>query len=482
MEIPLLPAMPPEVARAKFAVMQLKHPFMRMDNHISLVLQWRLFFPLLGYALSLPPLVYLALPPLGCWLVLVYIMAVLRRHEIGWPDCLAVAILTATCSWFFVSTGWLAYFDSWWVLGLLVFVFSRPRLAAIAVLITPWIDERFVITLPLAAMLRREYSATVSNEYRVGGRELGWLGILLAPWLLVRVGCFLFARDQATSDYIRDTVGQGGFAIKYYFLGLWQGIRCAWVFVGIWLGLCSQRSRWEKTGLVVIFLFTLIFNLIVAEDISRSVSILVPMILMGIILYKIHSPGRLRPVLFAACALNLLLPAAHVAGNGVTAIRHFYAVLQEGHPDEDLMAYYYNEMAVMYFQRNRPQDALQMVDLAIRRDPGRIEAHANRAAIYVALGQVREALSDADYIVARRPGSPDAWFDRGILRIKNDDLGGAAADFERAMRCAPPGWARQSVTQSILKQLHAKTSSEEQAPRPAGKNSGQEGNLSGSRP
>src|SRR5579884_1874127 len=133
MEIPLLPAMPPEVARAKFAVMQLKHPFMRMDNHISLVLQWRLFFPLLGYALSLPPLVYLALPPLGCWLVLVYIMAVLRRHEIGWPDCLAVAILTATCSWFFVSTGWLAYFDSWWVLGLLVFVFSRPRLAAIAV-------------------------------------------------------------------------------------------------------------------------------------------------------------------------------------------------------------------------------------------------------------------------------------------------------------------------------------------------------------
>ena len=68
----------------------------------------------------------------------------------------------------FVSTGWLAYFDSWYVLGLLVATFSgsrsspRPQPACCA----PWIDERFVLALPLVVLIRGVSAGTLD-----GGRQ-----------------------------------------------------------------------------------------------------------------------------------------------------------------------------------------------------------------------------------------------------------------------------------------------------------------------
>ena len=57
-----------------------------------------------------------------------------------------VTLLFATLPWFFVSSGWLGYFDSWYVLGLVAaaFVPSRWVLGAAAAL-TPWVDERFLL-------------------------------------------------------------------------------------------------------------------------------------------------------------------------------------------------------------------------------------------------------------------------------------------------------------------------------------------------
>ena len=73
-----------------------------------------------------------------------------RRESGAWWVALAAAALSGTTSWFFVSTGWLAYFDSWYVLGLLVAAFGRSKIATgLACLLTPWVDERFVLTLPL---------------------------------------------------------------------------------------------------------------------------------------------------------------------------------------------------------------------------------------------------------------------------------------------------------------------------------------------
>ena len=129
----------PEFNRAIDTLRQLEHPFMPITNPTNRVINWRLLFPLLGHLLHLPRWAFLALPSLGCLLVLGYV-ALLVRREGGtrWTAITATA-LTGTTSWFFVSTGWLAYFDSWYVLGLLVATFSRShdrrgrRLPALAV-------------------------------------------------------------------------------------------------------------------------------------------------------------------------------------------------------------------------------------------------------------------------------------------------------------------------------------------------------------
>ena len=70
------------------------------------------------------------------------------------PTILAT-LLFATLPWFFVSSGWLGYFDSWYVLGLVAaaFVPSRWVLGAVAVL-TPWVDERFLLALPVILLIR----------------------------------------------------------------------------------------------------------------------------------------------------------------------------------------------------------------------------------------------------------------------------------------------------------------------------------------
>ena len=54
-----------------------------------------------------------------------------------------------------ISTAWLAYFDSWYILGLLLTVFASPAEMLAAVVVTPWIDERFVLTLPLCLILHQ---------------------------------------------------------------------------------------------------------------------------------------------------------------------------------------------------------------------------------------------------------------------------------------------------------------------------------------
>src|SRR5262249_13710695 len=104
---------PPEFNRAIDTLRQLEHPFTPITNPTNAVINWRLLFPMLGHILRLPPRWFLALPALGCLLVLWYV-AILVRHEGGTRlSALAATALSATTSWFFVSTGWLAYFDSW---------------------------------------------------------------------------------------------------------------------------------------------------------------------------------------------------------------------------------------------------------------------------------------------------------------------------------------------------------------------------------
>ena len=146
---------PPDFNRAIDTLRQLDNPFVTITNPTNRHINWRLLFPFVGHYLHLSRPVFLALPALGCLFVLGYVAHLVRRESGGWWVAFAAAALSGTTSWFFVSTGWLAYFDSWYVLGLLIAAFGRSKIATgLACLLTPWVDERFVLTLPLLLVIR----------------------------------------------------------------------------------------------------------------------------------------------------------------------------------------------------------------------------------------------------------------------------------------------------------------------------------------
>jgi hypothetical protein len=103
----------PEFNRAIDTLRQLNEPFRPITNPSNRVIKWRLLFPIVGHYLHLPPRAFLALPAVGCLIVLGYMAHLIRRESGGWWAPFAASALVGTMSWFFVSTGWLAYFDSW---------------------------------------------------------------------------------------------------------------------------------------------------------------------------------------------------------------------------------------------------------------------------------------------------------------------------------------------------------------------------------
>ncbi len=450
----------PEVARADDALRQLQHPFVSIDNYTNRVLQWRLFFPLLGRALSLPSKVYLALPHLGCLLVLIFIVRLALRRGLDWGEAFAMAALLATCSWFFVSTGLLGFFDSWYLLGLLVLVFTEDlRLAAAAVIVTPWIDERFVIMLPLSLLLRWQYRAAfcAPSEGTADWRETVRLGAALLPWLLIRVGALLAGHDPVTERLLQErNTHLNSVGAEYYLLGLWQGMRWAWIFVMSWLIFTWRQNLW-RIWIPPTFLATLALSVFVAEDMSRSVSTLLPVIVLGVLLCARHGSRRFRTVLFGACALNFIFPAAHVVGDSVVPIRNFYQALQRTLPTGREAALYYDRYAVNLAPQGRLKEALLALGIAIECDPAYAEPYLHRAEIYVHFGRIKEALADANQAVMLDPKLPAAWLSRGKLRANSGDVSGAAADLDRALRCAPLDWPERPQTLSILKNLQAKT-------------------------
>src|SRR6476620_11351827 len=122
-----LVAIQPELHRAFHALHQLQDPWQRIDDPVNRVIEWRLLWPVIAHSLGFSHSVYFAVPYLGCIAALAAVSTITWRATKDALPTFAASILAATSSWFFVSTGWLAYFDSWLILGLLLASFASGR-------------------------------------------------------------------------------------------------------------------------------------------------------------------------------------------------------------------------------------------------------------------------------------------------------------------------------------------------------------------
>jgi Tetratricopeptide repeat len=447
----------PEFNRAIDTLRQLEHPFVPITNPTNRVINWRLLFPLLGHLLRLPQRAFLALPPLGCLLVLGYVASLVRREGGTRPAALAATALMGTTSWFFVSTGWLAYFDSWYVLGLLVAAFSRSRIApATACLLSPWVDERFVLTLPLIVLVRGICAGTIDGGVSKRFRSEGLLFCaLMAPYCILRLIALVTAQDQGSAAHLRGhfaTVHIAGVVID----GLWSGLRALWVFVIVAPVLLASRGRLVQAGLLVLLVAaTAAANVSIATDLSRGTSTVIPAALLGIILLVRAGPRVARLPLAAALAFNLLAPAWHVIegwGEGIPIFPLHVELYRLKHPPLHVALLHVTRAIKLGTQR-QPTRALAEIETAIRIDPRSAAAQMSKGMVLDDMGKTAEAAKCYDRAVRLIPSVPDAYSQRALFHAAHGEIAAAIEDLRVAINLAPAASPTRDALRRALAQL-----------------------------
>jgi hypothetical protein len=289
--------------RAHTFLLQCEQP-MRRD--IEPAMFWRLLPPLVAHALRLPGKTPFALPWLGVLVATGYVAVLFRRRLEDWRWIAGGTILYATTSAVIVPVGWLGINDAWVWLGLLAVAFGKaPWATPLACLLCPWVDERFVIGFPLAWLVRR-CDAPEGWSWRAVLSGL-WLApyAALRIWLMRNDGTVGMATQNFLSGQIRSTAG-----LAYMIpLGWWMGLWAAWAGVA-YAGLAVRRDL--RLTWVVALAGTAVVSVILASDLSRSIAIIMPVVLQGCFSYARIQPGRAPKLLLALGIINLLIPAVHV--------------------------------------------------------------------------------------------------------------------------------------------------------------------------
>jgi hypothetical protein len=449
-----------DVVRAVDALEQIGRPFepVRDPTH-NRVITWRLLFPLIWHYLHLPNWLYLASPHLGCLLTLgLTVHLVFQRTANRWWAFLA-AVLMATCNWFFVSMGWLAYFDSWAIGGLLLLAFGKSRVALVlACLLTPWIDERFLLAVPLCLVMR---SVDGWLGQRRESRELLWDSLaVLVSCLVYPVLRMLLARagvgGNETADYVHLYFTWSRIASISpfrYLEGIWHALRAGWFFVVLpfWL-LWRGNRRMLGGALAVVLAGTLAVCLVVADDLSRSICLVSPLLLLGVLEFARHRPDLARIALPAVVAANLVLPACHVVSCFPPAqLFYLYTEMDRWrHPPSYLVPDTYVQQGVQFAaQGNFPQAEHCFAD-ALTLDEDFNPALLARAVMRFNQGNLDAARQDAEHAVRSHGNDPEAYFVRGAVRLRQADSSGAVADLETALRIAPANWPRRREVEVVL--------------------------------
>jgi hypothetical protein len=453
----------PEIHRAFFALEQLRSPWAHIENNTNQVMEWRLFWPVVAHYFQLPTNAYLALPAIGCLFALAATASVAWRATRHIIPSAGATLMAATSSWFFVSNGWLAYFDSWLVLALLLasFAISRRTLVGVA-LIAPWIDERFIVALPLCLAVRILGVNQSDRAARALASDAVALLAGIAPYLMIR-GLAEFFHVRATTANYWSQHSLLPASLTVLLIGAWEGLRLGWIALAAFLVVSFRTGR--AWGPLLAIFASLALNLCIADDLSRSVSIAMPVVLMGTILAWRSWPslaGRALPLL---CVGNLLLPAAHIvakpfhAGENYHRIRigNIVAELDHArHPPDFADPAAYSKRGLEAYQAGNLPLALRSFDAALRFDPRAARARANRGLIRFLGGRQSEGMADLDQALLEQPDLFVARMQRAKIREQIGDAAGAIADIQEALKQAPSHWTDRAEAAQLERALAAR--------------------------
>lgn len=426
----------PEVSRAQVVLAQLRNPYVIVLGETHQVVQWRLLFPALGHLLRLPPKAFLALPGIGAWLCLAWAFAHARSRMGSVPAAAWATLLVATLSWFFVSTGWLSYNDSWLVLALCLYAFSASQAVRIVVcLAILWVDERFIFQVPLLIALRHAHLGRALSQWRVTAREAAFELLALAPYVLTRLYLLASGIDASGREHFaRHLSGRDPAQILR---GLWEGLRMGWV--ALLLGAVAIRRRVGLlAALVGLAAVALAANNLVAHDVSRTASVLAPLVLAAC-LALVEAYGARGVRMVAGLALcNLLLPASDVienAGGGPVS-----PVWREW-PESRRMAQALSDASEGH-KAYEAHDYARASDLLARAVAAEASFNDARRGLGWSLffqGQFASALAHAAILTAGSTAAADDWLLRGLCEAKLGRVDEARRSLTMALKTGKSG-------------------------------------------
>lgn len=277
-----------------------------LRRDIEPAMYWRLLPPLVAHTLRLPGNAPFALSWLGALAAATYVAVLLRRRRDDWRYVMGGTLLFATTSAVLVPVGWLGLNDGWVWLGLLSVAFAPgPWALPLACLLAPWVDERFIIGFPLAWLV----------QHADRNRPISWRSFTVWAWLLpyVALRLWLSSRDAVAAQAGRAIMaGAPAVALAvlpFAPLGWWMGLRAGWVAVGYGSATLPGSWRWILPTAAIA---TAGVMLALAGDVSRSIAILTPFMLLGCFLYAQRHPASAPRALLTLGVVNLLIPAMHV--------------------------------------------------------------------------------------------------------------------------------------------------------------------------
>jgi hypothetical protein len=253
---------------------------------------------------------------LGVICLLAYTYTLLAGLGLPRSVTISTVFLLASTSVVITSLGWLGIFDSWWVLALIVVAFSpKLWLVTAAGLAAPWIDERFLIGLPAAFVIRwLVYPLTVLSAAKL----VLFIAITLTPYLGWRVYSLLYSYGDASGQFLTME-----FLVWFRMVphGWWMAYRLAWIFILLpfLLPNASGLRPWQLAG---VCLLTAIAAVITAADISRSAMAIAPLLVAGVVLAWRTAPFQTERWIPWVAAANFLVPYIHVV----------YDKLEPAHP------------------------------------------------------------------------------------------------------------------------------------------------------
>lgn len=301
-----------------------------IDNSVHKIMRWRLLVPLVGHILHLPPWVVLGLAHLGS-LTLIYALLFIgfrygRSAGASSFEAFALAIVAGATAPFITSMGWLGYYDSLLALGLLAVGFARPRWVVVAACLgAPWIDERFVMGLPLALWVRWLVAGDDAGRFWIWVQCEALLPLVLAGiYTLVRLRLGGSGGSQTVGGYLQEFVFSDKYSTLQRLHGAWAGVRVGWLLVLLAVVGVAFATKTRRYGAVIVLaaaiLLTATAGILTALDMSRSMVLILPVVPLGWIYAQQFKFWRTLHLGALAAVLALVLPARQVVASSVLPV------------------------------------------------------------------------------------------------------------------------------------------------------------------